>query len=224
MKRKEQKASTRARVLSAARDSFGGKDVRDVAMTDIAKTAGISVGAVYVHFPSREALIDAVFEELQGRVLRAMRQTLVATEEANVAEAIDRLAAAYLREMRDLRPFASLYAAHMAHAMSADILRSGGSVAPFLQMVSATFVTLAPMAPVETDLATFATSLVSLWRGAALGYVTRPLRDEAEVAGALAKLTQVLLRGAAPKLFDLDARVVARHAAQFLKEKPRDAE
>ncbi|MFB4299311.1 TetR/AcrR family transcriptional regulator [Actinomadura sp. NTSP31] len=52
----------RRRVLDAARVAFeeGGNDVQ---MEDIAKRAGVGVGTIYRHFPTKQALIDELTAE-----------------------------------------------------------------------------------------------------------------------------------------------------------------
>lgn len=50
----------RDRLLSAARELFAEQGI-DVAMSDIAKHAGVSNGTLYNRFPTRQDLIEAVF-------------------------------------------------------------------------------------------------------------------------------------------------------------------
>jgi AcrR family transcriptional regulator len=52
-------ARNRAKVLAAARELFAAEG-RGVQMEDIARHAGVGVGTVYRHFPTKEALVDAV--------------------------------------------------------------------------------------------------------------------------------------------------------------------
>jgi AcrR family transcriptional regulator len=49
----------RARVLAAARETFA-QDGLDAQMDDVARHAGVGVGTVYRHFPTKEALVEAV--------------------------------------------------------------------------------------------------------------------------------------------------------------------
>lgn len=77
-------ARNRAAVLAAARELFSTAGP-DVQMPEIAKAAGVGVGTVYRHFPSRDALIDAAadarfaeIEEFAETVLLGTRDGLVA--------------------------------------------------------------------------------------------------------------------------------------------------
>jgi AcrR family transcriptional regulator len=49
----------RERVLAAARQTFA-EDGLDAQMDDVARRAGVGVGTVYRHFPTKEALVEAV--------------------------------------------------------------------------------------------------------------------------------------------------------------------
>jgi AcrR family transcriptional regulator len=68
MTRADQKAATRRRVLAAATRLVGKHGFAGTRTSDVARATRLSHGAVFVHFPSREALDLAVAAEL-GRVL-----------------------------------------------------------------------------------------------------------------------------------------------------------
>ena len=55
----------RERLLDAARAEFadGRKAGRPVALEHIARRAGVGIGTLYRHFPSREALAEAIYRE-----------------------------------------------------------------------------------------------------------------------------------------------------------------
>jgi AcrR family transcriptional regulator len=50
----------RERLLEVAKEAFG-RSGADASLDDIAKQAGVGAGTLYRHFPSREALIEAVY-------------------------------------------------------------------------------------------------------------------------------------------------------------------
>jgi AcrR family transcriptional regulator len=60
----------RARLMEAARAAFAARGA-EASMEEIARTAGVGIGTLYRHFPTREALVDAVFrdgvEQLQAQ-------------------------------------------------------------------------------------------------------------------------------------------------------------
>jgi AcrR family transcriptional regulator len=65
----------REKVLEAARAVFSDQG-RDAQMDDVAKRAGVGVGTVYRHFPTKEALIEALmveaFETVAAAAVRAL--------------------------------------------------------------------------------------------------------------------------------------------------------
>jgi AcrR family transcriptional regulator len=52
----------RQRVIDAARDLFATRGI-DATLNDVAHHGGIGVGTVYRRFPTKEALIEAIFED-----------------------------------------------------------------------------------------------------------------------------------------------------------------
>ena len=62
----------RARLMDAGRELFAGRGIRATTVEQLARAAGISKGAFYLFYPSKEALFFALMEEieteLQGRL------------------------------------------------------------------------------------------------------------------------------------------------------------
>ena len=58
--RKRRKEARPGEIVDAARDEFVAKGFREARIDDIAARAGVSKGLVYVYFPSKEALFEAV--------------------------------------------------------------------------------------------------------------------------------------------------------------------
>lgn len=52
----------RQHILEAAARCFADKGYRATSIPDICKAAGVSVGAVYTHYPSKEAIVEAMAE------------------------------------------------------------------------------------------------------------------------------------------------------------------
>jgi AcrR family transcriptional regulator len=65
----------RARVLDAARAQFAEHGL-DAQIDDIARRAGVGVGTVYRHFPTKEALLDALAQDKFERLAAAARRAL----------------------------------------------------------------------------------------------------------------------------------------------------
>src|SRR4051794_12765029 len=66
---------TRARSLAATRAAFQERGL-DVGVDEIARRAGVGMGTLYRHFPTKDALVDAIvdarFAELTAAAERAL--------------------------------------------------------------------------------------------------------------------------------------------------------
>jgi AcrR family transcriptional regulator len=80
-------ARNRARVLDAAQVAFGEVGL-DAQMEDVARRAGVGVGTVYRHFPTKDALLDAVVVQ---RFRQLGERARAALEEPDAAEAFREL-------------------------------------------------------------------------------------------------------------------------------------
>jgi AcrR family transcriptional regulator len=65
----------RERVLVAARQTFAA-DGLDAQVDDIASRAGVGVGTVYRHFPTKEALLEAIANEGYEEICRIASESL----------------------------------------------------------------------------------------------------------------------------------------------------
>jgi AcrR family transcriptional regulator len=88
--RAEQVAQTRAALVAAGRLLFGTKGFAATSVEDIARTARVTTGALYHHFPTKAALFEAVFEQVHAEML-------VASAEASAAAggALEQMAAGF---------------------------------------------------------------------------------------------------------------------------------
>ena len=66
-------ARNRARVLDAARTAFAEAGL-DVGVEEIARRAGVGKGTLYRRFPTKEALVRAIFEDILDEIERARRR------------------------------------------------------------------------------------------------------------------------------------------------------
>jgi len=66
---------TRARIERAAAEAFARLGVDGATTRDIAAGASLSEGALYRHFPSKEALAAHLFETIHGRLAALIAQT-----------------------------------------------------------------------------------------------------------------------------------------------------
>jgi AcrR family transcriptional regulator len=67
-------------LVASARELFASSGV-DVPVEEIVRHAGLGMGTLYRHFPTKEELVDAVLEEAFGEIVELAEQA-AATEEA----------------------------------------------------------------------------------------------------------------------------------------------
>ena len=72
------------RLLSAAAAAFATRGADDVSLEEIARRAGVGIGTLYRHFPTRQALLEAVYRD-QVEALRARADELLGSVPADAA-------------------------------------------------------------------------------------------------------------------------------------------
>src|SRR5271165_596888 len=68
----------REQLLAAAVAAFSREDASEVTLESVAKAAGVGIGTLYRHFPSREALVDAAYRSELARLCDSVPDLLAA--------------------------------------------------------------------------------------------------------------------------------------------------
>ena len=76
----------RERIITAAATLFGEKGYHNTTTAEIAESAGVAAGTIYIYFSSKEELLVAVFEEFLGTHMDRLREGIAteATPEAKL--------------------------------------------------------------------------------------------------------------------------------------------
>jgi AcrR family transcriptional regulator len=75
--RQEQRSlATRRKLVRAARTLFARRGYADVGTEEIARRAGVTRGALYHQFPTKEDLFDAVYEQVEEELTRDIASRL----------------------------------------------------------------------------------------------------------------------------------------------------
>jgi AcrR family transcriptional regulator len=64
--------ATRDRLIAAARELFGARGYDGTSIEAVLESAGVARGALYHHFPTKEALFDAVLDQVVADVAEAV--------------------------------------------------------------------------------------------------------------------------------------------------------
>ena len=102
--RKERKERRRKELLSAAWELFGEKGFDATTINDITQRAGVSHGTFYVHFPSKESVLQHLGQEVLEDMLIFARE-MVSRKEYSPQERLFRMVRHLLafHEERDFR-------------------------------------------------------------------------------------------------------------------------
>ena len=76
----EQSHRTRRALLDTARTIFTVQGYAATSTEEVVRRAGVTRGALYYHFHDKAALFEAVFDEVRGEYLAALRAAIQATE------------------------------------------------------------------------------------------------------------------------------------------------
>jgi AcrR family transcriptional regulator len=76
-----ERSAIRERLLAAGQDLFARRGIRATTVDQLARAAGISKGAYYVFYPSKEALFFAIVEDVETRMQARLEEQVVAAPE-----------------------------------------------------------------------------------------------------------------------------------------------
>ena len=103
-------------IIDAALEALGGDP--DVSMAEIARRAGVVRATVYMHFPTRESLLDAVMEHAVGQV--AESTSGAEPTQGEPEEALERVLRATWRKLSD---FHTLLAINTSRLSASELHR-----------------------------------------------------------------------------------------------------
>ena len=99
-----------AAILDAALEALASDP--DSSMSEIARRAGVVRATIYVHFPTRESLLDAVMEYATGQVVEAMKGA--EPQRGEPVEALERVLRATWRQLAQFHGLLALNTARLS--------------------------------------------------------------------------------------------------------------
>lgn len=115
-------APRREQLLEAAASLFAARGYHDVGIDDIGAAAGISGPGVYRHFPSKQALLEALCDRAMTRMLDGARQSRAGHGE-DAGAALEALVDLHVDFAVTHRPLLGVWAREQ-RALSDDVRRS----------------------------------------------------------------------------------------------------
>lgn len=129
--------ATRASLLARATESFAAHGYADAPLDDLVRAAGLTKGALYHHFGSKQGLFEAVLADLDARITRRVEAAL--PPGAPTLAALEAASRAWLEAMLDpgARRILLLDApAVLGHRALRELDRQG-SIVPLAAMLDA---------------------------------------------------------------------------------------
>ncbi len=114
--RAQKREANRERILRAARDVFGARGYYPATIEDIAEDAGLSNGAIYYNFGSKEELFLALLDARLDERLEHTRQTLASSASTPGDRTIDEEARDITRSFKESREWRLLLLEFVAYA------------------------------------------------------------------------------------------------------------
>ena len=191
------KVATRDRILQAALQVFAQKGYHRASVDDIVHASGTSKGAVYHHFPNKEALFLALVDEFAGRLAAAIAEAIGRAHGAlGKVEAALRAGVTTFAHHAELARILLLESVSLGPAYEAKRAEVHGRFAALVQGYLDEAVAEGAIAPIDTRVATLA------WLGAVNEVVIQWLHGgEPDLLGrAVPALTPMLLRSIGVKV------------------------
>jgi AcrR family transcriptional regulator len=184
------KLGTRDRILDAALDVFARKGYHRASVDDIVRVSSTSKGAVYHHFPNKEAVFLALVDDFAARLAAAVAAAVAARHGA-LGRVEGALVAALttFAENERLARLILLEAVSLGSLYQAKRREVAGRFAALIRGYLDEAVADGSIAPLDTRVATLA------WLGVVNEIVVQWLHGEvADLAATIPSLTRFLLR------------------------------
>lgn len=168
--RKQRKAATRAALRDAARRCFETRGLAATGVADITEAAGVAHGTFYVHFKSKEALLDELLDELNQQTAERLRPLLTLGGEQPLEARVRNAAGAFLDHWRSRSAFVRCYAEGALGSLDLGKLRDGINP-PMRALVREALAAVAPAQADGAHLTLLASALLAMWLRIGLQYV-----------------------------------------------------
>ncbi len=121
--RQQQKQATRDTVRAAARDCFVDRGFAATGIGDIAAAAGVAHGTFYIHYPSKEAVLDDLLAELNQDMAARLAPVLVRA--GGIEPAVRAAAGVFLDFCREHDRLVACYIERAAGGLDPAAFRDG---------------------------------------------------------------------------------------------------
>jgi len=169
--RARKKAETRSALKRAALECFATTGYRQTQVGDISRRAGVAHGTFYVHFETKEALIDELVVEFNAALLSKLERAFTKQGPGEPRAIATRLAEICLDHWKSERELLAALAERVGVGASLPTLRDGISppLVPFLSQRLRAVASLRGSELVDAELVAHA--LLGMWTRVGLQYL-----------------------------------------------------
>jgi AcrR family transcriptional regulator len=196
--RQKQKAKTKKALIAAALSCFTRKGFQDTSIGRITQAAGVAHGTFYVHFASKDALLDELLREFNSGLVQRLAPIWLEAGTETLPRRVHASAETFLAYWSERRSFVEAYGQKVSDGISLTDLRQGLAL-PVLDLLSAQLESLAhdlktelPHAPLVVQ------SLLAMWARVGLHHLFDSDLDRAQASNLLTRLTLGALGGVLP--------------------------
>lgn len=179
--RTQQKQATRQALKDAALRVWGREGVDASSITAVAAAAGVAHGTFYVHFESKEQLLDELLADFNQAFADALVARWAGLDPRDLPALVGATADAFLDHWSAHRAFIEVYAERAAGGLPAGSPREGINP-PMMQLLSAR------LASVVDEPELVAHALLAMWLRLGLQFLGRDL-PRTRVRATLVRLT-----------------------------------
>ena len=101
----EYEQAQRERIIEGAAQSFADRGYRQTSIDEIARNLGLSKGAIYIYFKSKEELFVAIFAQFMSKTQMTLHDCI--TYQETVFSKLEKLLESYLSSLYDTDPVRS---------------------------------------------------------------------------------------------------------------------
>lgn len=185
------KEATRQRILEAAEEVFAEKGYHGAVVDDIVRTADMSKGGFYFHFPNKQGIFLALMESLTPRLISTAERAIAQETDpvARVDAALRTVLDTFSRHRR-LSKILLIEAVGLGHGFEEKRMEIRAQFAGVIQKYLDEAISEGAIAPIDTKIAAFA------WLGAINEIVVRWVvtGDPERLEDVIPQLRALLLR------------------------------
>ncbi len=198
--RKARKAATRQALKDAALGCFGELGYAETSIEAITRAAGVAHGTFYVHFASKEGVLDELLGEFGDGLTARLGPALMKAARAPSYALVERMAGIFLDYWQEQRRFIESYAQRVAGGLNVVALRDG-LTPQLVQALSGGLEAMARSAGgalAHPELVTQA--IVGMWLRVGLQYLFNDQVSRKAAIGVLARLSWGAAQALMPEL------------------------